>query len=367
MNRGGIETWLMQVLRNIDRRKYQFDFLVQRNEPGCFDEEIKSLGSKIIQSAAVDRLCSCFNCIKDFRRILTEYGPYDAIHCHGGSVYGPLLWQAKLADVPMRIMHSHNLQRHWHSGPFRAVAGWIGNIMIKKYANIGLGCSKDACAALFGVDWKQKKCKVLYHGIDLSPYRIRDRSGVRQELNVPQDAIVIGHVGRFNAVKNHKFIVETAEAVIKKNSKFRFVLVGDGVLRKEIEQIAAARKLSEYILFTGVREDVPRILSGFDLFILPSFHEGLGLVLVEAQAAGLRCLVNVTVPNDIEIIKENCDWLNIKNGAKVWADKIIELSEKNAVDREQALHKVEASAFNIYTSVLQLTAIYERHFKQDYN
>jgi glycosyltransferase involved in cell wall biosynthesis len=365
MNRGGIETWLMQILRNIDRRKYKFDFLVQRSAPGCFDEEIKSLDSKIIPVAPSDRLCSYFDSRKDFRRVLAEHGPYDAVHFHGGSVYGPLLRQAKLADVPMRIMHSHNLQQHWHSGPFRELAGWIGNLMIKKYANVMLGCSKEACAELFGADWKQKDCHVLYHGIDLNPYHVSDRMGVRQELNVPDDAIVVGHVGRFNAVKNHKFIVEIAETVVKKNSKFRFVLVGDGVLRKDIERMVAVRNLSEYIFFTGVRDDIPRVLSGFDLFILPSFHEGFGLVLVEAQAAGLRCLVNVKVPKEVEIIKENCDWLNIEDGADVWADKIVKLSEKDSVDREQALHEVEASVFNIEESVLQLTTIYEKYFEQN--
>ncbi|MHC4844434.1 MAG: glycosyltransferase, partial [Planctomycetota bacterium] len=136
MNRGGIESWLMQILRNIDRRKYQFDFLVHRNEPGCFDEEIKSLGSKIIPIASANRPLSHFDYLKDFRRILAEYGPYDAVHCHGGPFLGPLLRQAKLADVPMRIMHSHNLQQDWRGGPLRAIAGWIGNLMIKKYANV---------------------------------------------------------------------------------------------------------------------------------------------------------------------------------------------------------------------------------------
>jgi glycosyltransferase involved in cell wall biosynthesis len=101
-----------------------------------------------------------------------------------------------------------------------------------------------------------------------------------------------------------------------------------------------------------------------DIFILPSFHEGFGLVLVEAQAAGLRCLINVTVPDDIEIIKENCNWLDIEDGAAVWANKIIELSGEDTVNREHALHKVETSVFNIETSVLKLTTLYEKHFER---
>lgn len=359
MNRGGFETWLMQILRNIDRQKYHFDFLVHRSDKGCYDEEIRSLGSKVIPVASANRLRGYRAYLKNFRRILDEHGPYDMVHFHGGPLYGPVLRQAKLANVPMRIMHGHDLQRDWRGGALRAVAGWLGKLMIKQYANVRLGCSRDACAALFGTDWQQKNCQVLYYGIDFSPYHVRDKRGVRQELNVPDDAIVIGHVGRFNAVKNHKFIVEMAETLVKENSKFRFILVGDGVLRKDIEQMVVERNLSQYILFTGLRNDIPRILSGFDLFVLPSFHEGLPMVVIEAQAAGLCCLVSSAVPKDIEVVKELFNWMDLADGAEKWAKKLLELSSGVFSPCENALKIIEGSQFNVQKSVSRLVSIYD--------
>ncbi|MHC5076472.1 MAG: glycosyltransferase, partial [Planctomycetota bacterium] len=123
-------------------------------------------------------------------------------------------------------------------------------------------------------------------------------------------------------------------------------------------QIAAARKLSEYILFTGVREDVPRILSGFDLFILPSFHEGLPMVLIEAQAAGLYSLISDAVPKDIEVISQLCNWMNLDNGPEHWGERLLELYHEKFLPCEDALEIVEDSQFNIQKSVSGLVSIY---------
>jgi glycosyltransferase involved in cell wall biosynthesis len=303
--------------------------------------------------------------LKRFRKILVDEGPFDVLHAHGGISYGPLLKQAYKAGVKARIIHGHNLQQGKKKDLLRLPVHLYYRNMMYRYATLGLACSKDACEALYGFDWqKHERFQVLYYGINLEPYKTRDRSGVRKELGLNKDDVAVCHVGRFMPVKNHKFIVDIAKTVSGLKNGFKFVLIGDGPLRQEIEDIVSGYGLSDRFVFTGLRSDVPRILSGMDIFILPSFHEGFGIVLVEAQAAGLRCLVNIKVPKEVEIIKENCDWLNIEDGAKVWADKIIELSEKEAVDREHTLHKVETSVFNIEKSVLKLTTLYERHFER---
>ncbi len=230
-----------------------------------------------------------------------------------------------------------------------------------KYATAGLGCSRDACAALFGPDWeKDPRYDVLYYGIDLDPYRTRDRAGVRRELGLAEDDHVIVHVGRFMDVKNHEFIVAIAAEMMQNLGNARFVLVGDGPRRQEIEALIAQHGLTDRFVLTGRRADVPRVLSGMDAFVLPSHHEGLGLVLVEAQAAGLPCLVSSTVPRDVGIVPGMCHWLALAEGAKAWSEKLVTVIRGGPVDKADALATVEASPFNVKQSVETLTSMYEK-------
>lgn len=368
MNRGGIETWLMHILRHIDRDRFHMDFLVHTAEPCAYDDEVYAIGSKIIP---------CLNPSKpwlyasNFKRILREYGPYDIVHSHVHHFSGYVLWLAKQAGIPVRIAHSHNdtsvveAKAVWHRRLYLALTkNWIA-----RYATMGLGCSHKAVANLFGSDWQSDpRWRVLYYGINLTPFQKQVDSGsLHVELGIPTDAFVIGHVGRFTEQKNHVFLLEIAAEVAKREPKMRLLLLGEGSLRSDIKQKVLQVGLSDRVIFAGVRPDVPEIMGSIiDIFLFPSLHEGLGLVLIEAQAAGLPCIFSSVVPDEADVVKPLVRRLSLSQPASEWAETV--LAQRNlpsAITQFDALSLVENSPFNIQTSAKQLENIYQAQFTKE--
>ena len=361
MNRGGIETWLMHILRYIDRDRFQMDFLVHTNEDCPYDEQVRALGSRIIP---------CPNAHQPwiygdkFKKILREYGPYDIVHSHVHHFSGYVLRLAKQAGVPVGISHSHN-----DTSSNQAQAGFKRRLYLKLmrrwidcYSTVGLGCSHQAAASFYGADWQaDPRWQALYYGIDLTPFQAAfDPVAVRQELAIPEDALVIGHVGRFVEQKNHQFLLEIVAEVAKREPKTRLLLVGDGSLRPEIEQQATWLGLRDCIIFAGVRSDVPRLMRAMDTFLLPSLFEGLGLVLIEAQAAGVPCLFSDVVPEEVDLVQPLIQRLSLSQSAPTWAEALLaQLKAETAITRSQALALVKSSRFNIETAVKNLEKIYQ--------
>lgn len=367
MGRGGFETWLMNILRRIDRRRYQMDFLVQTEQKCSYDDEILSLGSKIIRIRPETIRPQYFLFLRDFRNILQNYGLYQVVHAHNTVRHGILLREAAKAGTPVRIMHSHSLQMHDRrltTLPFCS----LGRYWMHKYATAGLGCSRDACTAMFGKNWSSDpRYRPLYYGIDLAPYRDRKKDcfQVRNELNIPSKSMVVGHVGRFFKIKNHDYIVDIAGEMIRQNSNVRFLLVGDGPERAEIEQRVGQMRLTDYFVFAGERADVARMLSAMDVFVLPSFSEGLGIVLLEAQAMGLPCLMTHNLPSDVDIVKELCHRLPLADGPRVWSEKLLSLAGNCPMNPSVAFETIEKSPFNIEVSVRELVKVYEERLNQN--
>jgi glycosyltransferase involved in cell wall biosynthesis len=361
MGRGGLETWLMNVLRRIDRKRYKMDFLVQTEEKRAYDDEILSLGSRILRIRAGKLRPSYILFLRDFRSILERCGPYDVVHAHDSLRYGTLLREAAKAGVPVRIMHSHSIQvynKRIIKWPFHLVSSRC----MHKYATVGLGCSRDACASMFGKNWsKDPRYRALYYGIDLKAYKDKkDGISVRKEFGIPRDFLVIGHIGRFALSKNHDFIVDIARELIQQRDDVRFLLVGNGSEKARIEQRINEMKLTDYFIFAGLRSDVPRMLSAMDVFVMPSIYEGLGIVLLEAQAKGLPCLMTHSLPSDVNVVKELCHRLSLGEGPRSWANKLVKLCRNCKVDPVEAYNIVKASHFNIDVSVHELTEVYEQ-------
>jgi glycosyltransferase involved in cell wall biosynthesis len=361
MVRGGIETWLMHILRHIDRDRFHMDFLVHRTDPCAYDDEIRSLGSRIIP-CPLDRWRPWVYAA-NFNRILREYGPYDLVHSHVHHFSGYVLRLAKQAGVPLCIAHSHNdtsseakarLYRHL----YRRLTQW----WISRYATVGLGCSCLAAADLFGCKWESDpRWQILYYGIDLTPFRDGiDRDAVRRELGIPIDAFVIGHVGRFVEQKNHEFLIEIAAEVAKREPKMHLLLLGEGVLRSQIEQKVEQMGLSDRVTFAGTRCDIPRLMRGaMDVFLLPSLFEGLPVVGIEAQAAGLPFILSDTITREVEILKPLVKWLSLSQPAVAWAEIILNHRDTaSTITQSDALAVVETSPFNINVSVKQLENIF---------
>ncbi len=362
MNRGGIETWLMHVLRNIDRDRFQMDFLVHTEKPCPYDDEVRALGSKIIPCLDPSKP---WLYARNFKRILREYGPYDVIHSHVHHFSGYVLWLAKQVGVTIRIAHSHNdtSEVDAHVSFLRRIYLNLMKATISRYATTGLAASGFAGASLFGQDWsKDPRWRVLYCGVDLTPFQTPvDGLALRQELGIPKDAFVLGHVGRFEEQKNHLFLLEIAAAVIQKEPLTRLLLIGDGSLRSVIEDKIKQMGLTPYVILAGLRSDVPQLIqSVIDVFLLPSFHEGLPVVGMEAQAAGLPLILSDVITEELDRVKPLIERLSLSQGASEWAKAVLESSSlKSLYPQAESLTSIENSPFNIAYSVQDITKIYD--------
>jgi glycosyltransferase involved in cell wall biosynthesis len=362
MNRGGAETWIMHVLRSIDHRAFKMDFLVHDRKPGVFDEEIKSLGSKIFYGSSPKNPVLY---AKSLKRILTDQGPYDVIHSHVHHYSGWILHVAKTESIRIRIAHSHSDTRPLNESAsvVRRLYLWLTSRLIANSSTHGLACSRTAAAALFGEGWEsEQRWSVLSYGLDFSPFRTcPDRAQVRKELGIPENSPVVGHVGRFVKAKNHTFFVKIAEEIVKRDPDVVFLLVGDGPEFEKIKQRAESRIPNNRFIFTGSRPDVPKIMMGsMDVFLFPSLYEGLPVSYIEAQAAGLPCVVSEAISKEADIVEERTVRLSLQNSARKWADILHTqlLDRPTRAKKEEALNRIMHSPFTIEKSVKGLMKIY---------
>ena len=324
MNRGGPETWLVNVMRHIDRNKFQMDFLVHTNNKSPQENEISTLGGKVIPCMSPSRP---WIYARNFRRILKMYGPYDIVHTHVQHYGGFALFMAHRAGVPVLIAQSHTPRNKLiGSGFFRQVYRALMKTLIVRYASIGLTVSRQAGTDLFGPDWELNPSIRLFPcGIDLAPFKSAvNRDFMRNSLGIPSDAFVIGHVGRFFEAKNHPFIIDVLAEIVRHESRIRLVLVGDGPLLPAVKKRVAQAGLSNYVNFIGSRSDVPQLLlEAMDVFLFPSISEGLPLALVEAQAAGLSCIISDNISEEVDVVKLLVRRLSLTQPAAVWAEAVL--------------------------------------------
>jgi glycosyltransferase involved in cell wall biosynthesis len=341
-------------LKHIDRSKYQFDFLVHGTTPGAYDEEVKALGARIIPCL---KPSNPLQYAVNFRRILRQYGPFDCVHSHVHHFSGYVLMLACMMRVPMRVAHSHNDTRAIDHGSAFLRRAYLSamEMLIGHFATAGVAVSGDAARSLFSESRKSDaRFSLCPLGIDLRPFAQQvDPRQVRSELGLPQDAFVVGHVGRFVEQKNHRFLVEIAERLCKLEPKAIFLLVGDGPLKPEIEKLVRSRGLRERFVFTGVRPDVLRLMKGaMDFFLFPSLYEGLGLVLWEAQAAGLTCVISDSIPEEADVLKERVRRLSTMAQAENWALEILRTqlaaeAPRGEVPCEFKRHTIDASTVGL--------------------
>jgi len=382
MDRGGAETWLMHILRHIDRQRFRQDFLVHDPSPGAYDAEAQRLGCRLIYCPYPSWP---WGYARRFKKILADYGPYDIIHSHlaRGGYYLALAYKA---GVPVRIAHTHAEESlRWLKVPGKIdpihaeklprwrkfnfimkVSVKLSDFLIRRYATAGLAPSELAASGRFGPDWQSDpRWQVLSLGIDLSPFRenIEPRA-VRQELGIPEKALVIGHVGRFARQKNHRFILRVAAEISRLEPDFRLLLVGQGPLRPDLERLADQAGLKDKVIFTGPRADVPRLMLGaMDVFLFPSLFESLGIVVLEAQAAGLPCLVSETIPEEAEVVTPLFRRLSLSEPPSRWAEAILAAREVT-VTQPEALEIMEHSHFNIESSCRELVGIYQTQLRE---
>jgi len=358
MDYGGVETWLMHVWRHIDRTKFQFDFCFTKPQPGAYAPQIEALGGRMVACRLNQR--NPFGFARRFRALLRA-GQYSVVHSHVHHFSGFVIRLAHRAGVPMRIAHSHSTSDGKGCGPSRILYRALMKHWIRKYATHGLAASEAAAETLFGTAWRSDaRFRIMHCGIDLGPLRQEvSREEVRRELGIPLDARVVGHVGSFRPPKNHAFLLEIAAEVVKLRAEVRFLLLGDGPLRPQMEAMARDLGIEKNVIFAGARSDVPRLMLGaMDLFVFPSLWEGLGIVLVEAQAAGLRCVCSDAVPPEAAVVPDVVRYVRLSAGAGEWAAVVLRTLEYGRLREAGALEVIAKGDFNVQKSCQDLIGLY---------
>lgn len=351
MNRGGLETMLMNYYRHIDRTKVQFDFLVHRTQKGAYDDEIIKLGGRLFYAPPIT-LKNVFSYGRKLDAFFREHPEYMIVHSHLDALSALPLAAAKRAGVKLRIAHAHN---NGFNLDFKRIVRIVAKRFIHSYSNRYFGCSHSAAIYMFG---KNVKHKVLYNAIDLSAFKfnLQKRNGIRSSLHL-EDSFVVGHVGRFNPQKNHTFLIDVFNELCKIKPEAMLMLVGTGELQDEVEQKVQSLGITNKILFLGSRDDVSDLMQAMDVFVLPSRYEGLGIVAIEAQATGLACFYSDRViPKEVEI-SNNAYPIGLEKNSEEWASIILKKSDKLLSKRASKYNKhydinIQATALQAYYTSL---------------
>jgi len=358
MNRGGVETWLMQVLRNVDPARVRMDFLVTVAEPGHYDAEIVALGGQVLACGSPRRPLLF---ARTLARVLRTRGPYDVVHCHLHHFSGLVLAVAHWEGVPVRIAHSHSDTQEREAGAGlrrRVYLRWM-ETAVRCHATHGLAVSDPAAAALFGSRWRaDARWQIARCGLDFAAFRERAPAPeIRADLGIPPRAIVLGHVGRFDSCKNQHMLVHVLAAAVKREPSAFLVLVGVGPLKAMVEEEAVRLGVRGNVLFAGLRADVPRVLRSFDVFVFPSLREGLPLVGLEAQAAGLPIVISDRVTREIAVVPELFTWKSPEERPEAWAEAAL-LAARDHREARDFVDTLERSEFALSRSLSGLLRVY---------
>ena len=360
LSAAGIESFIMNIYRRIDRSKVQFDFLVLRNQQEYYDDEIKKLGGKkyYVVSGKENTLLRILDESKQIEGFLKKHH-YDIVHVHyTTSLRAPYLLALKKAGVKTRIYHAHSA---YVLGKNK-IKLMIYNYMKKRITKWGtdfFACSRAAAAWIFEDELiKKNRVKVIYNGIDTKKFKfdIQSREEIRKEYNL-EDNYVIIHTGRFTDQKNQKFIVEIFEKLVKDIPNAFLVFLGNGDLKEEVEQIVRKKNLDKKILFLGVRADVNKFLSAADCYVMPSLYEGLPVAAVEAECSGLPCVFSENITDEVKLTKQ-CSFLSLDEDVDIWVN---ELKKYNNTDRLDGSKIVKEKGYDVQDVADKMQRFYLHH------
>ena len=349
---GGVTAVMLNYASRFDRNVVAVDFLVHGEDRGPREDEAAALGARVIH--VPHKTPHYFG---NRRAILNACRGYDIVHAHMDGMNGYALSLAKRAGAPIRISHCHNI-RFLTTNPVRV---WIHRQTANRIPEVAtqlLACSEDAGRFLYGDALTDAgRVRIVPNAIELAKFRFcaEARAAVRAELGIPGDCFVIGHIGRFDYQKNQEFLLPLLKRVHAGMDTAVLVLVGDGGAREELRREADALGVNEQVVFAGFRQDIPATLSAFDLFVLPSRFEGLGIVLIEAQANGLPCIASTDVPAATNVT--DCRYVPLSDG-EGWVRAVLAAAHKPAAARAVDYAPFAAAGYDIDAEAQKLQNFY---------
>lgn len=351
MGRGGAETLLMNIYRYIDKSLVQFDFLTTKQ--GDYDKEIESLGGILYRVPYIGDV-GPFRYQKELNDFFSSHKYYKIVHTHTDKMGGLILSAAKKAKIPIRIAHSHNTKSEGNILT-RIFKWYAGNKVLLNATNY-LACSLDAANWLYRS--RAGEAIIIKNGIDTVNFQfsLNTRKEVREELNIPEETVVLGHVGRFSPQKNHKYLIDIFTKVNDLFPNTLLILVGDGPLRKDVEERVNTLGLTNKVIFLGSRNDVARFYNAFDIFLFPSLHEGFGIALLEAQVNGLPCIISNVIPKEVDMGIGLIKYLSLDQMDE-WVQSVLNVRNEA---REIDIKKIIDKGYDIKKTVEQLTTYYLR-------
>lgn len=349
---GGVEAVTINYYRNIDKNKVQLDFICDEDSTNIPYEEIEKMGGKVI---IIPSYSKPFKYHKALKKVLKE-GNYKIIHSNINTLSVFSLFAAKCAGVPIRIAHSHSTTNKKEKK--KNLMKQVLRPFSKVFATDYMCCSELAGRWLFGnKEYDKGNVYLLNNAIDLDKFKYNEslRKKKRKELGIKDNTLVIGHIGRFVAQKNHDFLIDIFDEIHKKNNNSILLLAGQGPLMEDIKNKVKELNLDDNVKFLGQRNDANELYQALDVFLLPSLYEGLPVVGVEAQAAGLLCYLSDDMTKETKVL-DITKFMSLNNTPKEWADNILDDVKK--YKRIDTSKEMTAKNFNIKEEAKKLEEYY---------
>lgn len=354
MDAAGIETFLMNIYRKIDREKIQFDFLTHRDEEGFYDDEIKKMGGRIFSVPSINPFHH-----SAYIRALDEFfkeNRYQIVHSHINSFSMYTLRSAKKMGVPIRIAHSHNTAFDFdHKYIFKEYC----RKRLNKYPTHRFACSEEAGVWLF----QGEEFQVINNGIDLDKFYFNSeiREKKREVLGI-KDELVVGNVASFTDQKNHSFLLDVFNQFLSKNQNAKLLLIGKGPLQLQIEEKIKQYKIEDKVIILQDRKDISELMNAMDVFLFPSKYEGLGIVGIEAATNGLPVVISENLPQELNVT-EKIYRISLNESAQQWSERLFSIvsgkKSREYFDKTKLLERFDSDAitlnlYNFYMKQFQI-------------
>ena len=340
---GGLETVALNLYRFCDRSKYSFDYLVYGDTVEPLEAIVEELGGRVFH-------------VPYPHKVMREYGPYDVVHAHSLFNSGLVMKAAKDMKIPVRISHAHSDRRKTKTPfPRNLYNSWM-RFLINRHTTQKVACSEGAGKYLYQKQYDEN-VYIMRNGVHTDHFKFdpQKRMKIKKEFGWENQKIV-GHIGRLAEVKNQKRIIQVFANAYQKDPSLRLLIAGDGDLRETLQEQINSLGLSNVAVLAGTRTDIDSLLSAFDVYVMPSFYEGVSISLIEAQTSGVHCLVSSNAAAKETRITDCINVLELSDSDDVWAERMLQLANKARI--VDSAEKVKENGYDIVEIVSNAVLLY---------